>query len=164
MVKSLYGFERFKERRFFESESIKNRITVEACILEVISPYKNLDKIDPNRYFFLKKLLEGDVNVFSGIHFIIVTEDDEYGIVECPYSEDELRSIYGSDDNIKGKLILFDTLERNSMSFSAAKNLRFKGSYAENVIDLDKMLPVSIAGIFSKHVDGGIKVRKFKGE
>ena len=108
--------------------------------------------------------MEGDVNVFSGIHFIIVTEDDEYGIVECPYSEDELRSIYGSDDNIKGKLILFDTLERNSMSFSAAKNLRFKGSYAENVIDLDKMLPVSIAGIFSKHVDGGIKVRKFKGE
>ena len=164
MVKSLYGFERLKERRFFQSESIKNRITIEACILEVISPYKSLNKVDPSRYAAIKKLLEGDVDVKSGIHFVVVTEDEEYGLVECPYSEDELRSTYGSDDSIKGRLILFDTLERGGMSFSAVQNVRFKGSYAEQVSDLDRSLPMTIAGIFSRHVDSSVKVRRFKGE
>jgi hypothetical protein len=163
MVKSLYGFERLKERRFFESESIKNRITIEACILEVISPYKSLSMIGPYRYATIKKLLEGDIDINSGIHFVIVTENEEYGVVESPYSEDQLRSIYGSDDNIKGRLILFDTVERSSMSFSAVKNVRFKGSQAEEPEDLDRMLPLTVAGIFSKHVSGNVKTRRFKG-
>lgn len=164
MAKSLYGFERSKERRFFQSESIQNRITIQACILEVITPYKALNEIESTRYVEIKELLDSDLTVNSGVHFVIVTEDDEYGVVKSPYSEDALRSIYGSDDSIKGRLLLFDALERTSISYESVDNVRFKGSEKEAVTDIDLLLPVSTAGIFSKRVSGTVKSRRFKGQ
>ena len=164
MVKSLYGFEREKERRYFQSESIQNFITIEACILEVISTYKKMREIDANRYAALKKLLKGDISVQSGVNFIVVTEDEEYGVISSPYSEDELRSIFGSDDNIRGRIILFDVLERNNLPLSAAKNVRFKGSSGEQVVNLEEAIPITVAGMFSRHTSSNVKMRRFRGE
>lgn len=163
MPKSLYGYERFQERKIlFEKESVKNYIKFEAKIIEVLSNYKELCDLMPNLYKEAVSILETDFVINSGVHFLIVLENGDFSLVESPYSEDELRSIYGSDGNIKGRILEILALDMTLHSILYAESVKMKSSAYDQLQDHDMYLPINLGGLLGGNVDGRSKMNRFK--
>ena len=163
MVKSLYGYERFQNHKaIHEKELGRNHYKFEGKIIEVISNYKQLADSQPRMYEELMSGLGTDYTTRSGLHFVVLLENDELCIVPSPCSEDEIRSIYGSDANIKGRLIEIEAFDMSLASISQAKKVSFKNSSEILLEDNDKYLPVVLAGLFGARLDFTNKMNRFK--
>ena len=163
MPKSLYGYERFQERKIlFEKESVKNYIKFEAQILEVLSNYKELCDLKPSLYKEAVNILGSDFIINSGVHFLIVLENGDFSLIESPYSEDELRSTYGSDGNIKGRILEILALDMTLDSILHAKSVKMKSSAYDELQDHDMYLPINLGSLFGGNIDGKSKMNRFR--
>ena len=163
MSKSLYGYEKQQtERKVHQDESVRHFKTYYGVVQYIISSYNQLEDLPPNIYAALKKELSFDLEVISGLHFVVLMQSNEYVLLRSPYEEPELRCIYGSDGNIKGRLIEVQALDSSLFSISKSVNVRFMGTSRYKLQDPDECLPISTAGLYGHKIDGRNKMNAFK--
>ena len=162
-AKSLFTTEQEALRRkSFERDSSENYINTKGIVIEVLSSYKQLDDTE-HKDFYIKKL-EKEFIINSGVYFIILANTkngDKYILCESPLNEDALRSLYGSDGNIKGKRINIKALGYSRYALENAM-ISFDNSSASNVEDNDKYISLSVAGMFGSKQDVDLKLKAFQ--
>lgn len=163
MSKSLYGYEKKQlEQRVFGGERDRTFKRYEGVIVEIISSYKQLSELPSPIYESLKSLLNSDFKVVSGLFFVVLTENNDYVLIKSPYEDDELRCIYGSDGNIKGRLIEVEALDSSQYSISNGKNIKITGSYRCSLQDPDENLPNILSGLYGHSMQSTNKMQSFK--
>ena len=164
--KSLFGFEQESLiRKTRQGEKNRHFIKMQAVILEVLSNYKQIEDLSKADQDFINSKLGFDENFYvqikSGLHFFILTETNEYAIIPCPISEDEVRFNYGSDGNIIGRFLEIETLNKDIHSIER-RNVRFLNNEKDNLEDNDRYLPLTIGNMFGSYSDSKAKMNRFK--
>lgn len=164
--KSLFGASQESNVKKIEHNSNnKYFVKKKAIILEVLSNYKELADLSIEARSFIKEKLGLTDNfsfrILSGLHFFILTENGEYDFISCPISEDEVRSHYGSDDNIVGRMLETEVLNGVNRVFNAEK-ARFLSSKKEYLQDNDRYIPLSIGSLFGSNTSSTVKQERFK--
>lgn len=163
MAKSLFGFEQEKKnRKLFEIEDVVKTVIIKAVIVEVISNYRQLEDLSPEIYDAIVNKLNFDYEIMSGLHFVILTENDEYAIVESPYCEDEVRAIYGSDAMLRGRLLHIESEEQRLDIKDKVRRVSIANSSKEYLQDNDMYMPITIAGVFGSSINGNNKIKAFQ--
>ena len=94
--KSVFAQELSKLKEQFHSIQNEDEV-IKAIVLDICSSYKQ-------ESIFIDEKYNGYKNFKKGIFFILgLYEEAEIAVVSWRKSEDELRSIYGTDDNIIGR-------------------------------------------------------------
>lgn len=166
MSKSLFGIDQERLHRANTGrESIAHKKPIRLTIIEVIANYRQLKDLKPSSQAIIVEhnLVESiDTEVFvSGLHFLVRTDDGRYAIIASPKNEHELRSFYGSDDNLVGNAIFVDTLNGDLSSIDK-KSIRFESSEYYYLEDNDRYMPVSIGNIYGSKSDPKSKLPAFE--
>lgn len=166
MPKSLFGQDQEKvNRSTFQKERYIATILVEATIIETFSCYKDFEDLDSNKVVEIKSLLkmpqDEEIKFFSGLHFLVRTEDQEFAIIPSPKSEEELRPLYGSDGNLKGLKLTIKTVNKDLYNISK-KEVSFRSSESLYIEDNDRHLPINIGSFYGSSINNTSKINAFK--
>lgn len=146
--KSLFGVDQERLHRANTGrESLGRTIPVELMIVDVITNYRPISSLKESSRSIIEKYDLDGLIVESGLHFLVGTIDQQsFTIIASPKTEDELRAIYGSEDNIIGKKIIVDTLNED-LSTINTYSIKFKSSEYYYLEDNDRYMPVTIGNI-----------------
>lgn len=163
MSKSLYGYETEQsKRKVHQGQSIRHFVPYQGVIQFVISSYKQLSDLPKDVYKALLQELGSNYKVVSGLHFVVLMQNNEYVLIQSPYEEDEIRCIYGSDGNIIGRMIEVHAIDLSAHSIMNGKNVKITGTNRCYLEDQDKYLPISTAGLYGHKVDASNRMNAFK--
>ena len=164
--KSLFGVDQEKLHRANSGrESIAHKVALEMTIVDVVTSYRQIKSLKESSKVLIKEFLLGKdlekETFFSGVHFLVRTEDGRVAIIASPKTEDELRFIYGSDDNIIGRKIIAETLNKDLSSIDKY-SIKFESSEYYYLEDNDRYMPVSIGNIYGSDSDPMSKLLAFE--
>lgn len=163
MSKSLYGYETEQShRKIHQGQSIRHFTPYQGVIQFVVSSYKQLSDLPEGIYKALIKELGSKYKIISGLHFVVLMENNQYVLIQSPYEEDEVRCIYGSDGNIIGRMIQVDAIDLSPGSIMNGHNVKITGTHRCYLEDQDKYLPISTAGLYGHKVDASNRMNAFK--
>ena len=163
MSKSLYGHETEQsKRRLHQGESIRHFIGYKGVIQYVVASYKQFSDLPEKIYQALIEKLGNEYIVISGLHFVVLMENNEYALVRSPYEEDELRPFYGSDGNIMGRMVEVKALDLSIHSIMNARDVKITGNHRYYLEDQNKYMPVSTAGLYGHKINATNRMHAFK--